>query len=549
MNEIIEKELFSPDFLKANQELLKMNEIKVDVDEKLQQALIDYDVLKKQIGDIQTTTFLETCKETVLSNLFAKFGVNSLIAMEDKDGGNITTLHNAKKQIFANETDNKQFNREYDAKVYHDGNELYRKRKAELKELSISGELYDDYTGKNLSGTQIVVDKNGKASEHSRHDVEHYNSGKGTHSRDDFRLFLNEKDGADVVNNEINLGATSSSINRSKSDKDYNEWSQQRRPEFDNKTNEELYDINPELADKRIRESRKFIDKSIAKAKFKKYSSEVISTGLSVGGKTFLYSAIGQISTEFIRAAFDALIEAFKERNSKTLKEILDSFKSHMEKAVGHIKSNWKEILANSFEGALMNFLNNLLVFAINLFTTTLKNIVSMIRTGLTSVCSAIKLLCNPPKEMSEEERNDSIMKILIFGMAEVSAIALNECIENLLLHFGLPKNVSEALVYPLTAFMGGIVASIILGIIQKARNDGLKSKLHVTLIAQSNVVIQSQVVQNWCLLTEGVYKLKERSESFDNTIKNVDSRLKLSAVRNEAALEEIDDILAKLRG
>lgn len=548
MIEVKEKELFSPDFLKENPELLEIQEIKIDVDEKLQQALTDYDSIKKQIGEIKTETVLESCKESVLSNLYTKFAVNRLVAMGDKDGGNVTTLHNAKNQIFANEKDKTQFNREYDSKVYHDGNELYRKRKNELKELSMAGKLFDDYTGKNISGTQIVVDKNGNASEHSRHDVEHFDSANGVHSRDDFRLFLNEKDGADLVNNEKNLGATASSINRSKGDKDYEEWSKQKRSEFGNKTNEELYGINPELADKKIKESKQFIDKSIAKAKFKKYSKEVAITGFSEGGKTFLYSAIGQISAEFIKAAFDALIEAFKDRHAKSLKEILDSFKSHIQKAVNHIKSNWKEILANSFEGALINFLNNLLVFAINLVATTLKNVVSMIRAGFTTVCSAIKLLCNPPKEMTEDERNEAVMQILIFGMTEVSAIALNECVENLLLTLGLPKNVTEALVYPLTAFMGGIVAAIILGIIQNARNNAKKSKLSVQLVAKKNVVLQTQITQNWCLLAEGTYKLKEKSESFDRTLKTVDSGLKERAKETEKNLDEIDSIISELR-
>ena len=548
MIEVKEKELFSPDFLKGNPELLEIQEIKIDVDEKLQQALFDYDSIKKQIGEIKTETVLESCKESVLSNLYTKFAVNSLVAMGDKDGGNVTTLHNAKNQIFANEKDKTQFNREYDSKVYHDGNELYRKRKAELEALSAEGNLIDIYTGKNISGKRFEVDINGKVTEKNIFDNEHPHSAKSIHDRDDFRFAYNEKEGADLVNNEKNLGATSYSLNRSKKEKSLEEWKNLPSTMDPNKTNEELYGINPELADKKIKESKQFIDKSIAKAKFKKYSKEVAITGFSEGGKTFLYSAIGQISAEFIKAAFDALIEAFKDRHAKSLKEILDSFKSHIQKAVNHIKSNWKEILANSFEGALINFLNNLLVFAINLVATTLKNVVSMIRAGFTTVCSAIKLLCNPPKEMTEDERNEAVMQILVFGMTEVSAIALNECVENLLLTLGLPKNVTEALVYPLTAFMGGIVAAIILGIIQNARNDAKKSKLSVQLVAQNNVVLQTQITQNWCLLAEGTYKLKEKSESFDRTLRTVDSGLKERAKETEKNLDEIDTIISELR-
>lgn len=548
MTQGIEKELFSPDFLQKNPELLKIQEINVEVDDKLASALTEFENLKKQIGEIKTETILESCKETVISNLCERFAINRLIAQGDKDGGAVTTLHNAKNQIFANDKDRNQFNRAYDSHAYHDGNKLYRERKDELNTLSAEGKLRDDYTGQDISGKQFVVDKNGNTREQNRFDVEHFNSAKGLHDNDEVRFVMTEEQSANLANNEKNLGATASSINRSKSDKDFEVWKNTERKEFDNKTNEELYGIDSQLADKKIKESKEFIKKEVAKAKLKKYSKELATTSLSVGGKTFLYSAIGQVSLEFVRAVFDSLIEAFKNRHTKTLAEILEIFKSHIREAIEHIKTNWKEILANSFEGALMNFLNNLLIFAINLVATTLKNVVSMIRAGFTTVCSAIKLLCNPPKNMTEDERNDAICKILVFGMIEVSSLALTESITSLLQTLGLPKNITDALVYPMTALMGGIVASVILGIMQKAKSDAKKEKLHVTLIAQNNVVLQSQIIQNWCILAQGNYLLKEKSEQFEETMTTIKAEMNKREEEIESSLNETDNILKQIR-
>lgn len=548
MTQILEHELFSPDFLQNNPELLKIQEVNVEVDEKLASALTEYENIKKQIGELKTETILESCKETVVSNLCEKFAINRLIALGDKDGGAVTTLHNAKNQVFANDKDRNQFNREYDSHAYHEGNKLYRERKETLNRLSAEGKLRDDYTGKDISGKQFIVDKNGNTREQNRFDVEHFNSAKGLHDNDEVRFAMTEEQSANLANNEKNLGATASSINRSKSDKDFDEWKNTERKEFDNKTNEELYGIDSQLADKKIKESKEFIKKEVAKAEFKKYSKELTTTSLSVGGKTFLYSAIGQVSLEFVRAVFDSLIEAFKNRHTKTLSEILEIFKSHIREAIEHIKSNWKEILSNSFEGALMNVLNNLLVFAINLVATTLKNVVSMIRAGFTTVCSAIKLLCNPPKNMTEDERNDAICKILVFGMIEVSSLALTESITSLLQTLGLPKNITDALVYPMTALMGGIVASVILGIMQKAKSDAKKEKLHVTLIAQNNVVLQSQIIQNWCILAQGNYLLKEKSEQFEETMTTIESEMNKREDEIESSLNDTDNILKQIR-
>ena len=83
---------------------------------------------------------------------------------------------------------------------------------------------------------------------------------------------------------------------------------------------------------------------------------------------------------------------------------------------------------------------------------------------------------------MTEDERNDAICKILVFGMIEVSSLALTESITSLLQTLGLPKNITDALVYPMTALMGGIVASVILGIMQKAKSDAKKEKLELYL-------------------------------------------------------------------
>ena len=548
MTQILEHELFSPDFLQNNPELLKIQEVNVEVDEKLASALIEYENIKKQIGELKTETILESCKETIVSNLCEKFAINRLIALGDKDGGAVTTLHNAKNQVFANDKDRNQFNREYDTHAYHEGNKLYHERKKTLNRLSAEGKLRDDYTGKDISGKQFVVDKNGNTREQNRFDVEHFNSAKGLHDNDEVRFAMTEEQSANLANNEKNLGATASSINRSKSDKDFDEWKNTERKEFDNKTNEELYGIDSQLADKKIKESKEFIKKEVAKAEFKKYSKELTTTSLSVGGKTFLYSAIGQVSLEFVRAVFDSLIEAFNNRHTKTLSEVLEIFKSHIREAIDHIKSNWKEILSNSFEGALMNVLNNLLVFAINLVATTLKNVVSMIRAGFTTVCSAIKLLCNPPRNMTEDERNDAICKILVFGMIEVSSLALTESITSLLQTLGLPKNITDALVYPMTALMGGIVASVILGIMQKAKSDAKKEKLHVTLIAQNNVVLQSQIIQNWCILAQGNYLLKEKSEQFEETMTTIESEMNKREEEIESSLNETDNILKQIR-
>ena len=171
--------------------------------------------------------------------------------------------------VFANDTDKQQFNRAYDPYAYHGENQQYRQRKSVLEELSVQGKLYDDYTGKNISEKNFIVNENGNAREQNRFDVEHFNAAKSIHDNDEVRFSMTEEQSANLANNEKNLGATAYSINRSKGDKDFDAWKNTERAEFANKKNSELYCIDCELADKKIKESKEFIKTEGFKAKAK----------------------------------------------------------------------------------------------------------------------------------------------------------------------------------------------------------------------------------------------------------------------------------------
>lgn len=49
----------------------------------------------------------------------------------------------------------------------------------------------------------------------------------------------------------------------------------------------------------------------------------------------------------------------------------------------------------DSLEAGLTAFLSNIVIFVINLFFTTLKKLVSIIRAGFVSLCRAVKFLAS----------------------------------------------------------------------------------------------------------------------------------------------------------
>ena len=185
--------------------------------------------------------------------------------------------------------------------------------------------------------------------------------------------------------------------------------------EKDKKTGEakaDKYGIDEEMALKRDREARKAIDKKINTEAFKKHSNELLISGGKDAAKMAAYSALGVVMREFTQEIFAAIKETFANRGTESMKEIFIRFKQRMHDVMERLKEKWKDILKNSIEGGLTAFFSNILVFVINLFATTLKKVVSMIRAGFVSLVQAIKVIINPPEGMSSEEARYQAVKL-----------------------------------------------------------------------------------------------------------------------------------------
>ena len=58
-----------------------------------------------------TAELLEQYKEIVITTMLQQFGLRNLVDL--KDGGNVTTLHNARNNVFANQEDERRFKNPY----------------------------------------------------------------------------------------------------------------------------------------------------------------------------------------------------------------------------------------------------------------------------------------------------------------------------------------------------------------------------------------------------------------------------------------------------
>ena len=247
----------------------------------------------------------------------------------------------------------------------------------------------------------------------------------------------------------------------------------------------------------------------------KKNSKELLQTGTKDAAKIAAYSAIGIILKDLVQGIMIELRLTFEKRGNETLREIFNRFKDRVSKILVEIKSKWKDILAGSLEAGITAFLSNIVVFAINLFATTLKRFVAIIRAGFVSLVQAIKILANPPADMPKDEINYQALKVLTAGLIGALSLGLTEGIEKLLLSvpvltpiMSLPlpfgdQTIGDAIAVTLSAMCGGLLTTVALYFMDKAQRETKESKIQIQLMAKSGEIVHMKAAQTWVVLGE----------------------------------------------
>lgn len=227
------------------------------------------------------------------------------------------------------------------------------------------------------------------------------------------------------------------------------------------------------------------------------------------------YSAIGIVLKDLMRGIMIELRLTLKKRGNETLKEIFSRFKIRVEKILVELKSKYKDILSSSFEAGITAFLSNIVVFTINLFATTLKRFVAIIRAGFVSLVQAIKILANPPADMPKDEINYQALKVLTAGLIGALSLGLTDGIEKLLLSvpilapiisFPLPfgnQTVGDALAVTLSAMCGGLLTTVALYFMDKTQAEAKESKIQIQLMTKSGEMVHIKAAQTWFVLGE----------------------------------------------
>lgn len=400
------------------------------------------------LRDERLQNLMESCQQEVLRQIIGPFGLTPAM-FDDKDGGNVTTLHNFNQGITATDEDGRRYEQlqknraggqdrsAYDA-------ELPGKRKEMFKK---GGPITSAYTGRELP-------KDG------RMHLDHVRSAKAIEDDPRANLFMNQKQRVAMANHQANLVPSESSINQSMQDRDKKEWANSPRNKDPGKTNAESFGVDMERLNKTVDTSDAHIQKSLLKAQAVKQGSELAVTGAKDAAKNAVRQAMGVVLYEFVNGSFVEIKYLVKDHSDEG--NLIDRLVESLKRVMNRVVNKLQAALEAAVHGGVQGFISNLLTFLINNLITTSRKIVTIIRESMQSLWKAIKLLMSPPKDTSALEVAREVTKIIATVVTTGLGMLMEESVKGFILSVPFLAPIAEVLATALTAIMTGIAAVLV---------------------------------------------------------------------------------------
>lgn len=401
--------------------------------------------------------------ETVVKSLATSFGLDFLL-FKDKDGGNVDTIHNVRKGIYATEKEKEQYDNrgKYDSHKYHSHRDYIATNK-QGKMVHQQGELYDEYTGNSFH----VNDKK---------NLDHIISAKEIH--DDAGRVLADIIGENLANNESNLCFTNENINKKKQDKSMEQFIlelqnkrteiQQEIAELKNKSHlteqeqkelKKLENIDSanlakmkEIDEKaRANYNQKINREYYISSKFaKNITKQAAISGFKMGTRQMLGLILAEVWFELKES-----IPTIYERNRQyfTINGFINDLMSTFNNIWHRIKKKFHTFFMAFKDSAIGGVLSSVSTTVINIFLTTQKQIVKMLREIWGNLVQAIKLIFFNPQSLPLGQLIKEVGKIVGAGIAVSCGVMVNSML-------------SQVCVFPFGAEIAAFCSTLVTGVI-----------------------------------------------------------------------------------
>ena len=377
-------------------------------------------------------------EKTVINSLVTSFGLDFLL-FKDKVGGDVDTIHNVRQNIWATENEKKAYEQRgaYDSTAYHTHTN-YKETGARDKALQQAGQLHDPYRNKTMTPDE-------------QRNLDHVIAAKEIH--EDAGRVLAELNGSELANQNSNLQTTSAPINQSKnktpiteyleklpniiSDNEKNLAKQEAQlaslpretPEEKHKFQkleakirkaknkiENLKSINSEEMQKKDRQAREKYDGTINRAYYS--SSKFIQqtgyaaglSGIKMGTRQMLGLVMAEIWFE-LRTQIPKILESLK--NNFNFEKFIARIKETFQGIWQRIKARFKDFLTSFKEGVFGGVMSSVTTTIFNIFATTQKAAIKIIREIWGQLAKAFKIIFFNPEKLAFVDLCKTVVGIL----------------------------------------------------------------------------------------------------------------------------------------
>ncbi len=390
------------------------------------------------LRDERLQQLMESCQEEVLRQIIGPFGLTPAM-FDDRDGGSVTTQHNAEQGIFAKESE------EFERADYDYAAAKRKKMRESIENGSMnSQEFVDQYTGR----MEPIRRMNSEGKQVMNAELDHTIPVKGIHTKGGW---MRDKEGrAKLSSTEENLNYTTHQTNRRKSDKSSDE------------SLSEDNGFDKERIDSIVNKAQEAIDKELPSTseRWKYQGKELAKEGVKEFGKNAMRQALGILLYEFVNGCFVEIKILLKERSNE--ENLIDRLVVSLKSVMNRVIKKLKAALDAAIQGGVQGFVSNLLTFLINNLITTSKKIVTIIRESAKSLLKAIKLIVHPPKGKSTLEITREVTKIIAAMVTTGLGMLLEESVKGFIMSIPVLVPIADVLATALTAIMTGIAGALV---------------------------------------------------------------------------------------
>jgi hypothetical protein len=383
-------------------------------------------------------TLISEYERVIFNSLITSFGLDFIL--NDRYGGDVDTIHNVRKvgidanmQYKDSANENAYINRgTYNYADYHKDARFTQKKANARQDYNERGtKIRDAYTGKDLEYTKASA-----VPKECRVELDHVVECKSIH--DDRGRVLSGISGVDLANQNDNFAWTNKSLNAS-----MGAWARgvndKYKKEHGCDAPMEMVDVeayiaaHPNLDEQtasnmlaQYRVSRKSYEQRISYAYYtsSSFMKATAKASACVGFKMGLRQALGLIFSEIWFAVRDELRYA-KGKSQSFLKSIGNAIKRGYENAKKRYKDIWNQFITGTIAGVL----SSLTTTICNIFFSTAKNVVRIIRQSWASLVEAVKILFFNPDCLPVGEKFRAATKVLATGASVVVGCLVGDLI------------------------------------------------------------------------------------------------------------------------